>query len=168
MGRDEVTSGMFDGQLLAIQIADAAAAPMQPRDEVEAVAGQGLVGDRYSACNGKYSPDAAGNVRPDREVTLIEAETLAAIADESGLKFSHADTRRNLLTDCVSLNDLVGRSFSIGEVELRGVELCDPCGYLESMHPGIMKPLVNRGGLRAQVIRGGTLRVGDAIRGLSE
>jgi MOSC domain-containing protein YiiM len=56
----------------------------------------------------------------------------------------------------------------IGEVELRGVELCDPCSYLESMHPGIMKPLLNRGGLRAQVIRGGTLRVGDAIRPLSE
>jgi len=159
---------MFDGQLLAIQVAAAAAAPMQPLDEVEAAPGKGLVGDRYAACNGKYSPDDAGNVLPKREVTLIEAETLAAVANETGSKFSHADTRRNLLTDGVPLNHLVGKSFSIGEVELRGVELCEPCSYLESMHRGIMKPLIHRGGLRAQVIRGGTLRVGDTIRYLSE
>ncbi|MEX0819352.1 MAG: MOSC domain-containing protein [Pirellulaceae bacterium] len=159
---------MFDGQLLAIQFATAAAAPMQPLEQVEAIPGQGLVGDRYAACQGKYPPDEAGNVLPKREVTLIEAETLAAITDESGPKFSHADTRRNLLTENVPLNHLVGKSFAIGEVELRGVELCEPCGYLEAMHPGIMQPLVHRGGLRAQVIRGGTLRVGDPIRCLSE
>ena len=141
---------------------------MQPCDKVEAVAGKGLVGDRYSANRGKYSPDADGNVLPKREVTLIEAETLAAVEGESGARFSHADTRRNLLTGGVPLNHLVGKSFVIGEVELRGVELCEPCSYLEQMHPGIMKPLVHRGGLRAQVIRGGTLRVGDAIRRLSE
>ena len=159
---------MFDGQLLRIQVAEAAAAPMQSRDEVEAVAGKGLVGDRYSANRGKYPPDAAGNVLPKREVTLIEAETLAAITGESGAKFSHADTRRNLLTEGVPLNHLVGKLFSVGAVELRGIELCEPCTHLDSMHPGIMKPLVHRGGLRAQVVRGGTLRVGDPIRCLSE
>ncbi|HRX78359.1 MAG TPA: hypothetical protein P5307_04815, partial [Pirellulaceae bacterium] len=139
----------LDGQLLAIQVADAAAAPMQPREKIEAVAGQGLIGDRYAACNGKYPADEDGNVLPKREVTLIEAETLAAIKHESGAEFSHADTRRNLLTEDVPLNQLVGKSFSIGEVELRGVELCEPCSYLEGMHPGIMKPLIHRGGLRA-------------------
>jgi MOSC domain-containing protein YiiM len=159
---------MFDGQLLRIQVADAAGAAMQARDEVEAVAGKGLVGDRYAATRGKYPPDASGNVLPKREVTLIEAETLAAITDEAGAKFSHADTRRNLLTEDVPLNHLVGKLFAIGEVELRGVELCEPCSYLESLHPGIMKPLIHRGGLRAQVTRGGTLRVGDAVRCLSE
>ncbi|HUG68410.1 MAG TPA: MOSC domain-containing protein [Pirellulaceae bacterium] len=159
---------MFDGQLRAIQIADAAAARMRPLEVVEAVVGKGLVGDRYAACNGKYSPDADGNVLPQREVTLIEAETLSAITNETGARFSHADTRRNLLTEDVPLNHLVGKSFSIGEVELRGVELCEPCSYLEAMHPGIMKPLIHRGGLRAQVVRGGKLRVGDPIRCLSE
>jgi hypothetical protein len=159
---------MIDGQLLAIQIADAAAAAMQPLDEVAALAGKGLTGDRYSACKGKYSPNDEGNVLPKREVTLIEAETLAAVAAETGLEFSHAQTRRNLLTEGVALNHLVGKSFSIGDVELRGVELCEPCSYLESMHRGIMKPLIHRGGLRAQVIRGGTLRVGDTICRLSE
>ena len=159
---------MFDGQLLAIQVADAAAAPMQPLDEVEAIAGKGLIGDRYAACNGKYPPDDAGNVLAKREVTLIESETLAAVADESGAKFSHADTRRNLLTKGVPLNHLVGKLFAVGTVELRGIELCEPCTHLESMHPGIMKPLIHRGGLRAQVTRGGTLRVGDTIRALSE
>ncbi|MDA1050770.1 MAG: MOSC domain-containing protein [Planctomycetota bacterium] len=164
----EVFFLMFDGQLLAIQIADGAASPMQPLNDVEAISGKGLAGDRYASCNGKYPPDDAGNVLPKREVTLIESEVLSAITEESGTKFSHADTRRNLLTQDVALNHLVGKSFSIGEVELRGVELCEPCGYLESLHPGIMQPLVHRGGLRAQVIRGGTLRVGDAIRCLSD
>ncbi|MBC8355162.1 MAG: MOSC domain-containing protein [Planctomycetes bacterium] len=159
---------MIDGQLLAIRVADAAATAMQSMDEVEATPGQGLVGDRYASCNGKYPPDEDGNVLPKREVTLIESESLTAIANESGAEFSHADTRRNLLTEDVPLNHLVGKSFSIGEVELLGVELCEPCSYLESMHPGIMKPLIHRGGLRAQVIRGGTLRVGDAVRLLSE
>jgi hypothetical protein len=159
---------MFDGQLLAIQVADAAAAPMRPLEAAEAVVGQGLIGDRYAACNGKYPPDAEGNVLPKREVTLIEAETLAAIIRETGATFSHADTRRNLLTADVPLNHLVGKSFSIGEVELRGVELCDPCSYLEAMHPGIMKPLIHRGGLRARIVRGGTLHIGDVIRCLSE
>ncbi|MCA9122756.1 MAG: MOSC domain-containing protein [Planctomycetaceae bacterium] len=159
---------MIDGQLLAIQIAEAAAAPMHSRHEAEAVVGKGLLGDRYAACKGKYPPDADGNVLPKREVTLIEIETLTAVRNETGLEFSHAQTRRNLLTQDVALNHLVDKSFSIGEVELRGVELCEPCGYLESMHPGIMKPLVHRGGLRAQVTRGGTIRVGDTIRRLSE
>ena len=159
---------MFDGQLLAIQVAAAAAAPMQPLDEVEVMPGKGLVGDRYAACDGKHLPDDAGNVLPNREVTLIESETLSAVADEAGTKFSHADTRRNLLTQGVPLNHLVGTSFSIGEVDLQGVELCEPCGHLESMHPGIMKSLVHRGGLRAQVVRGGVLRLGDPIRSLSE
>ena len=159
---------MIDGKLLAIQVADAAAAPMRAIDEVEATTGKGLVGDRYASCNGKYPPDADGNVLPKREVTLIEAETLAAVADETGKTFSHAQTRRNLLTEDVPLNHLVGKSFSIGEVELRGIELCEPCGYLEQMHPGIMQPLIHCGGLRAQVVRGGTLRVNDTIRCLSE
>jgi MOSC domain-containing protein YiiM len=159
---------MIDGQLLAIQIADASAAPMQSLDEAEAIPGKGLAGDRYSINAGHYPPDDAGNVLPKREVTLIEAETLAAITNDSGSRFSHAQTRRNLLTEDVPLNHLVGKSFSIGEVELRGIELCEPCGYLESMHTGIMKPLVHRGGLRAQVVRGGMLRVGDAIRCLSD
>lgn len=159
---------MIDGQLLAIQITEAAAAPMQSCEEIEAVAGKGLIGDRYAASKGKYPADENGNVLPKREVTLIEAEALSAVLNESGKSFSHADTRRNLLTEDVPLNHLVGKSFSIGEVELRGVELCEPCSYLEAMHPGIMKPLVHRGGLRAQVIRGGKLRVGDTIRCLSE
>lgn len=159
---------MIDGQVLAIQIAEAAALPMQPVDEIEAVAGKGLVGDRYASCNGKYPPDEDGNVLPKREVTLIEAEVLAAVANESGIEFTHAQTRRNLLTQDVPLNHLVGKSFSVGEVEMRGVELCEPCAYLEQLHPGIMKPLIHRGGLRAQVVRSGKIRVGDHVRYLSD
>ncbi len=155
---------MIDGQVLAICIADVRKAPMQPVHEVQAVVGQGLVGDRYSVGKGKYPAAEDGSILAKREVTLIEAEALAAVEAESGKVFTHEQTRRNLLTQDVALNHLVGKSFAVGEVEMRGIELCEPCAYLEAMYPGIMQPLIHRGGLRAQVVRGGTIRVGDQVQ----
>jgi nucleoside-diphosphate-sugar epimerase len=146
----------------AICIARAASAAMESLPAVEAIAGEGLVGDRYLEQVGFYSP------RPTdpgaREVTLFEAESLDWLRTEHGITLSSSEHRRNLTTRGVRLDDLLGRQFRVGEVLLEGVKDCPPCEHLEALvRKPVLKPLVNRGGLRARVIEGGTIRVGDAV-----
>lgn len=160
----------WEGRVVSIRIAGEAGAPMESLAEVRAVPGRGLEGDRYFLGTGHYSP------RPSpggREVTLIETETLDAlltgIENSSGkvlgIKLSAAESRRNIATVGVALNHLVGREFWVGPVLMRGTRLCEPCKYLEGLtQPGVMGGLIHRGGLRAQVLSEGRLRVGDAVR----
>lgn len=155
---------MFQGQLLAIAIATGAKEPMHTVDSAEAIPGRGLRGDRYGEGKGVYQKD--GEFKPEQEVTFIEEEAIAAVARDYELPtaIAHIDTRRNLLTREVPLNHLVDCEFSVGEVVFKGVDLCEPCRYLEGLTCyGVEKALLHRGGLRAQVIRGGTMRPGDAI-----
>lgn len=152
---------MFQGELLAIYITDTPGAPMKSVAEVVAEPGAGLRGDRNSA--GLRAP-RQGKVKPDQEVTLIESEAIEGAARDYELPIQPELTRRNLLTRGVPLNHLVGREFQVGELVLRGIELCEPCGHLEKLtFPGIKKALLHRGGLRAQIVRGGTIRPGDQI-----
>lgn len=156
---------MKPGQLVAIYIAPRAAAPMCGMDQVRAVPGQGLQGDRYFDGGGTFTEP--GNA--DREVTLVESEAIEAAQREYELTFAPHDTRRNLVTRDVALNHLVGREFRVGGVTLRGLRLCEPCGHLEKLtQAGIKKALIHRGGLRAQVVEGGLLTVGDVIRSADE
>ena len=135
---------------------------MLPEREVRAVPGKGLEGDRYFNGTGTFSPPEP---KPDFEVTLIEAENVAAFAAASGLPFTTLHARRNLVTEGIRLNDLVGQEFSVGEVRLRGIRLCEPCNYLAKIsYPEALKGLVHQGGLRAQVLSEGVVRVGDAVR----
>jgi MOSC domain-containing protein YiiM len=151
---------MFHGELIGIFITQRKATDLQPLEQVEAVAGRGLTGDRYFLKEGTYSVKDG----PDREVTLIEAEALDGLAREYGLTLPPALTRRNLLTRGVPLNHLVGQQFFIGGVRLRGIRLCEPCGHLEKLtSKGVEKGLIHRGGLRAQILHGGILQVGAAI-----
>jgi MOSC domain-containing protein YiiM len=155
---------MFQGQLVAICIAHRKAAPLECVDQVEAVAGRGLVGDRYFLGEGTFSKPLA-----DREVTLIESEALEALDHDCKVKLAPAQARRNLVTYGVPLNHLVGQEFLVGDVLLRGLRLCEPCGHLEKLTAaGVEDGLVHRGGLRAQILRGGVLRRGDAIRPAAE
>jgi MOSC domain-containing protein YiiM len=120
-----------------------------PVDSVSALAGKGLLGDRY------FFGDGAG---PGRALTLIEAEAL----EDVGL--TGAQSRRQVVVRGVRLNDLVGRRFRVGEVECMGVELCEPCLHLEEMtRPGIIKELVHRAGLNADILNDGRISVGDPI-----
>jgi MOSC domain-containing protein YiiM len=97
-------------------------------------------------------------------VTLIESEALDAVRREYGVEISAAESRRNILTEGVALNHLVGREFRIGEVRLRGVRLCEPCNHLEGLtRPGVREALVHRGGLRADVLTDGVIRPGDRV-----
>ena len=122
-------------------------------DSVRAIAGKGLEGNRYF-----------DEGRPETELTLIEAEALEALAAEHGIELDGASSRRNVLTRGIRLNDLVGAPFRVGELECRGIELCEPCLHLQSMtKPGIIDGLVHRAGLNAEIVVGGVLRPGDAV-----
>jgi MOSC domain-containing protein YiiM len=128
-------------------------------DSVRAVAGKGLEGDRYANGAGTYS----GQPGTGRQVTLIEAEAIESLAREYDVELDPAESRRNIVTRGLPLNHLVGREFRVGEVTLRGMRLCEPCGHLEKLtRPGVRRGLVHRGGLRADIVDGGVIHVADA------
>lgn len=155
------------GRVEAIFIAERAAGPMRQVEQVEAHVGAGLAGDRYAARRGTFSKagDGVQPTPPGTQVTLIEAEAIEAAQREYGIQLDPSETRRNILTRGVALNHLVGREFAVGdEVILRGVKLCEPCGHLEKLtRQGVREALIHRGGLRAEVVRGGVIRHGDAL-----
>jgi hypothetical protein len=144
------------GTVAAILIAAHAEAPLLRVDDAEALAGRGLAGDRYAAGRGTFSGPGRGY-----ELTLAEAEVL----DEIQLPWE--DARRNIVTRGISLNGLVGQRFRIGSVECIGRRLAEPCAHLEKLaRPGLLRPLVHRGGLRADIIKGGVIRVGDDVEAI--
>ena len=152
----------FEGRVEDLFITEWASADMVNQAEVVAVAGRGLMGDRYFYRRGSYSHWPGRG----RDVTLIEAEVLASLSATRAI--SAAQARRNILTSGVRLNNLVGHYFQLGAVVLYGVRLCEPCAHLDKLtHPGVMAALIGRGGLRADVIEGGVIRVGDVITGIS-
>ena len=127
---------------------------------VRAVAGAGLEGDRYAGGKGTFSNQAATG----REVTLIETEAIDALEREYDVEIDPAESRRNIVTSNLHLNHLVGREFTVGEVTLRGTRLCEPCGHLEKLtRGGVRRGLVHRGGLRADIVNGGTIHAGDSV-----
>ena len=151
----------WKGVVFAIHVTPEAAGEMVSVPEICAVPGQGLEGDRYFRKAGTYS------TRPGtgREVTLIEAEAVEAIAREAGIVLAPGASRRNITTRGVALNHLVGQRFRVGEVTLEGVRLCEPCAHLESLtQAGVRESLIHRGGLRARILTEGTLRVGSPIQ----
>ena len=123
-------------------------------ESVRALAGRGLEGNRY------FFDEAP----PGRALTLISAEAVEALADEHGISLEAAATRRNVVTRGIDVNALVGKRFRVGEVECVGVELCEPCEHLQSMtQPGVIKGLVHRGGLNADILGDGEISIGDAV-----
>jgi len=151
---------MFRGNVVYLYTAPDAAVPMESQEEVKAVAGRGLEGDRYLNGTGHWSKTPGVS----REVTLIELETIEALEREKSIAITPGAVRRNVVTRGVPLNHLVGREFQVGAVSLRGTRLCEPCAYLEGLtQQGILAGLIHRGGLRAEIVTGGTIRVEDAI-----
>ena len=123
---------------------------------VRAVAGKGLEGDRYFG-----HPDDGVD---GRDLTLIEAEALEGLHEDTGIVLGAEETGRNVITRGIALNDLVGKRFRVGEIECVGRRLCDPCATLQSRtQPGVLRGLVDRGGLRADIVSGGEIAVGDEV-----
>jgi MOSC domain-containing protein YiiM len=125
-------------------------------ERARALAGKGLEGNRYFYGDGD-APDG-------RALTLIAAEALEALEQETNIVLSAAETRRNVLTRGIDVNALVGKRFRVGDVECLGVELCEPCTHLQSMtQPGVINGLVHRAGLNADILNDGEIAVGDAV-----
>lgn len=143
-----------------IYVASDAGAPLIAVDEVRAVPGKGLVGDRYFGGTGTFSAKA----KAGREITLIERESIDAIARESDIQIDPGEARRNIVTEGVALNHLVGEKFKLGEVEIWGERLCEPCTHLENLTvKGVREALVHRGGLRGRILTEGVIKAGDPV-----
>jgi MOSC domain-containing protein YiiM len=151
-----VNLGIVEG----IYIAPARGEPTKFVEKIHVVPGKGIEGDRYF-----YQPKInEAPSRQGRELTLIEIEAIEAMCQEDGIQITPDQTRRNIVTRGVSLNDLVGHVFSIGGIQLHGIRLCEPCNYLANRtDPRILHSMAHRGGLRAEIISDGIIHLNDII-----
>jgi MOSC domain-containing protein YiiM len=151
------------GTVELIALAAEAEGPMRAVSAAEAVEGGGLLGDRYERGAGTFSnPRGRGY-----DLTLVEAEALEELSAK-GVELAPAAARRNLVVRGIALDDLIGRRFRVGEVECFGQRRCEPCSHLERLtRPGVLRGLVHRGGLRADVLSGGGIRTGDRVEALA-
>ena len=150
---------MDQGHVEAIYTGPVQSGPLGEVPEIVAEAGRGLVGDRYHRANLPPDTEEGG------DITLVEAEAIEALEAEHGIELGPGEARRQIYTRGVRLNPLVGKRFLVGDVECLGVELCEPCNHLQKLtHPGVLRGLVHRGGLLAEILSGGTIRPGDPVR----
>jgi len=150
----------MNGIVASIHNTPNAAAPTKSVGEVRALAGKGLEGDRYCNEAGTYSYQGGSA----RQVTLIEVEAIEALKRDDGIEIDPGASRRNIVTRGVALNHLVGREFKIGQVTLRGIELCEPCAHLQKLtQQGVTRGLVHRGGLNAEILTDGVIHAGDFV-----
>lgn len=154
---------MTGGTVEAIHLAPASGRPVETRRTVDAVPGRGLRDDRH------FRPPDQEPREPGagQDLTLIEAEALGAVARDFDVDLDAGQHRRNLTTKGVALNHLVDERFRVGEVVCAGVELCEPCRHLEALtEEGMIDAMLHRGGLRADILEGGTVSVGDQVQPL--
>jgi MOSC domain-containing protein YiiM len=145
------------GRVVEINIAAEHGAPCEPTERIDLLPGQGIVGERH------FLEEPAS--RRGNDLTLVDRAAVAAFVAETGIEVTPAETRRNVVTEGVDLNALVGKRFRVGEVECLGVELCEPCSYLEGHlgKPGFMRSMTHRAGLNADVLSAGSVAVGDEV-----
>ena len=129
-------------------------------DRIHVIPGMGIEGDRYF----KKRTEVEGQSKTGREITLIELEAIESMCLNDGIQITPQETRRNIVTNGIPLNELVGHIFFIGEIKLRGVRLCEPCQYLANKtDPRILQSMVHRGGLRADILTEGDIHLNDSI-----
>jgi MOSC domain-containing protein YiiM len=146
-----VNISAMSGTVEAIHLVATNGGPPAPATDVRCEPGRGLEGDRY------WDDAEAG------DITLIELEALERLQDDAGIDLRDGTHRRNVTVRGVDLGELVGRRFRVGEVECVGEERCEPCAHLARLTAfEVLRGLVHTG-LRADVARGGTIRVGDRI-----
>jgi MOSC domain-containing protein YiiM len=144
------------GTVESIHVAAERRAMPDPHERVSVVAGRGIEGDYHSV------PHEPGD---GKDLTLIAAEAVERLADEHHIRLAPGESRRQVTTRGIDLNALVGKRFRVGEVEAVGVELCEPCMVLARLTGefGVLRGLAHRGGLRADVVTGGRISVGDTV-----
>ena len=143
------------GKVEHIHVAPRTAAPVEPVEAVNVIAGRGIEGDR------KFAEHPRGS---GEDLTLVPAESLEALEAEHGIKLGPGGTRRQVTTRGIDVHDLVGRRFTVGSVEAVGIELCEPCRHLERLtQKGVMRGLVHRAGIYADVVSDGQIALGDEV-----
>jgi MOSC domain-containing protein YiiM len=144
------------GRIEHIFIAQAKGAPIEAVQSAEASAERGLRGDRYASDRNRKD---AG-----QQITLIEVEWIERFVAATGLAMAPREPRRNLVTRGIDLNALLGKRFTVGECELEGVELCEPCAkWARNTHQEVVRFFVHRGGLNARILKGGAIAVGCSV-----
>jgi MOSC domain-containing protein YiiM len=157
---DKISQPAPAGKVVAIYIAPAQGEPTAYIEQAHLVPGMGIEGDRYYSLSQK----SGENTKSGHALTLVEMEAIEAICQQEGIPLTPGQTRRNIVTRGISLNDLVGRVFAIGSIQLRGVKLCEPCSYLAGRtDPRILSSMAKRGGLRADIITEGIIHLNDII-----
>jgi len=151
------------GTILNIFISENAGNELKSLNEALLISGIGVEGDRYCSGKGAFSEKLKNN--PSAELTLIEKEEVDRFNNEQNLNLYYRDLRRNLVTEGIRLNNLVGKTFTIGSAALKGIRLCEPCSHLaESVSSLVIPHLVGRGGVRAQIISTTSIKVGEEIK----
>jgi MOSC domain-containing protein YiiM len=159
---EEPKGTLFNGEVVGLHITARAFLPMRSFDELELVAGKGITGDRYML--GREEGFYSAKPEEGRQVTLFEIETLEALQRDHGITLRPEDHRRNVTVRNVPLNHLVGKVFHLGETVLEATRLSVPCRHIEEITgQAIFDPLINRSGLNCKILRGGTVRLGDAV-----
>lgn len=143
------------GEVVVVCLSATEGGSIREVPEAVATAGAGLEGDRY----------CASGASPETQLTLIESEAIDEFNQVFSTDLPVTAFRRNVITKGIDLNAFEGSIFTVGDVQLRGVELCEPCAYLQNLLgiPGLVKQLTHKGGLRCEILAGGSIRQGDAI-----
>ena len=151
------------GKIEAIFVAESKRSKVNSVNSAQLEAGRGIIGDRYHILSNEH---VKANVNVlQNHITFVEKENLDAFLSDHKSQLDYGEFRRNILTSGIDLNALVGKEFTIGTAKFRGFELCEPCRTLSHIaHSAVLPGLVNKGGLRAIIVDGGTLAIGSDIK----
>ena len=149
------------GSVVALFTVDRRAAPMKKVEQLYAFAGRGIEGDRYFLGTGTYSKKP----EPGRQITLIKSEVLESLKDKFEITVKPEESRRNVLTRDIEINNLIGAEFFVGTVRLRAHRITQPCLYLEKLRnqAGLYKELWDNGGISCEILSDGVIKEGDII-----
>ena len=149
------------GSVVALFTVDRREAPMKRSEQINAIAGKGIEGDRYLLETGTYSKKP----EPGRQVTLIQSEVLDSLKIKFDITVKPEESRRNVLTKGIEINDLIGTEFFVGPVRLKAHRLTRPCLYLDKLlsQPVLYNELWENGGISCEILSGGVIKEGDVI-----
>ncbi len=149
------------GSVVGLYTVDRMSAPMKKVEQLNALAGLGIEGDRYLLGTGTYSKKP----QPGRQITLIQSEVLKWLNDKFEITVKPEESRRNVLTRGIEIKELIGTEFFVGPVRLRAHRITQPCPYLEKLldRPGLYQALWDNGGISCEILSGGIITEGDMI-----
>lgn len=157
----------MSGTVEEIHISKERRKSLQKVQYAELEAGKGIVGDRYHV--EATEKLAAGETVRENHLSLIAKEELNTFLARNKAELQYGDFRRNIITSGIDLNAMVGKKFTLGQAVCQGIEFCEPCAYLAAtVHRAVLPELKEKAGLRAIILKDGTLEVGSKIAPLEE